>query len=235
MRPIERGNPPLDEEGNEKTYSRYQNARGDLINNLGQYCSYCETRLNASLAVEHVQPKDLKPELELEWSNFLLGCTNCNSTKSVKSIKLEDYFWADTHNTFIPFVYLESGIVTINGELTDLEKIKTANMIELVGLDKTPTKQDESDRRWTNRKEVWEVANRTLTNLNDLSNDIRRLFIELLVDAAKGYGFWSIWMHVFEEHNDVKIALIKGFKGTHEACFDENDHYKPIKRIRDVM
>jgi hypothetical protein len=46
-------------------------------------------RLEASLAVEHVLPK--KPEgvteiiksRELDWENFLLACTNCNSTKGI--------------------------------------------------------------------------------------------------------------------------------------------------------
>ncbi len=37
-----------------------------------------------NLAVEHIQPKDDEryPELEGSWDNYLLGCVNCNSTKS---------------------------------------------------------------------------------------------------------------------------------------------------------
>jgi len=235
MRPIERGDIPLDKEEKEKIYSRYQDARRDLIDRLGQYCSYCETKLNASLAVEHVIPKDSSPELELKWNNFLLACTNCNSTKSAKLIKIDDYFWVDTHNTFMVFAYLESGIVTINQKLNDLEKIKAANMIALVGLDKTPNKPDASDRRWQNRKEVWEIATRTLSNLKIIPNDVRELFISLLIDTAKGHGFWSIWMHIFEEHEDVKLALIEGFVGTYQACFNKNDYCKPIKRVHNIM
>ncbi len=40
MRPIERGDLPIDENGTPKIFSRYQDARGDLIDRLGEYCSY---------------------------------------------------------------------------------------------------------------------------------------------------------------------------------------------------
>ena len=74
MRPVSRGAAP-------RTYSSYGDAIGDLEDRLGIYCSYCERRLPVSLAVEHMAPKSLHPDRELEWKNFLLGCTNCNSVK----------------------------------------------------------------------------------------------------------------------------------------------------------
>jgi hypothetical protein len=62
----------------------YPTARGDLIRNIGQYCSYCEMPLAASLAVEHMLPKADFPNLTVAWTNLLLGCPSCNSTKSNK-------------------------------------------------------------------------------------------------------------------------------------------------------
>lgn len=62
----------------------YGRARGDLIANIGQYCSYCEIPLAASLAVEHMLPKAEFPLAALSWTNFLLACSKCNSYKNAK-------------------------------------------------------------------------------------------------------------------------------------------------------
>lgn len=59
----------------------YRQARGSLITDIGQYCSYCELPLTSSLAVEHTLPKHWFPESQLAWSNFLLACPVCNSVK----------------------------------------------------------------------------------------------------------------------------------------------------------
>lgn len=91
MRPVTRGPRPLNPDGTPKTYATYGAARRDLIECMGQYCSYCNQKLPASLAIEHVQPKALVPALRLEWDNFLLGCTNCNSTKSDNPVDLRDF------------------------------------------------------------------------------------------------------------------------------------------------
>ncbi len=78
-----------DKENSIKTESKklsplYGKARGPLINNLGQYCSYCEIPLATSLAVEHMLPKSDFPLLALVWENFLLACPLCNSYKNNK-------------------------------------------------------------------------------------------------------------------------------------------------------
>jgi 5-methylcytosine-specific restriction endonuclease McrA len=59
----------------------YATARGDLITNIGQYCSYCEMPLAASLAIEHKLPKNWFPRFSISWENFLLACPICNSIK----------------------------------------------------------------------------------------------------------------------------------------------------------
>ena len=102
MRPVARGTHPTDAAGNKKAWTEYSQSRGDLIDRIGEYCSFCEMHLDASLAVEHIQPKSLYPNLALEWDNFLLACTNCNSTKGDRDIKLNDYFWPhlDTDSSF---------------------------------------------------------------------------------------------------------------------------------------
>lgn len=84
MRPVERGPWPVDEEGNKKNLDRYPKAKADLLDRLGHYCSYCECRAYP-LHVEHVVPLFHRPDLRGDWGNFLLGCTNCNSTKGTKN------------------------------------------------------------------------------------------------------------------------------------------------------
>jgi len=93
MRSVEKGTVPTDANGQPKQYSEYQQARPDLISRLGEYCSFCEGHIAANLAVEHILPKNWHPQLELSWDNFLIACTNCNSTKGNKDIDLADYYW----------------------------------------------------------------------------------------------------------------------------------------------
>lgn len=57
----------------------YRAAKEHLVNMLGEYCSYCEKR--GDLDVEHRLPKGIYPYGFVLWSNFLLGCTSCNSSK----------------------------------------------------------------------------------------------------------------------------------------------------------
>lgn len=138
MRPVNRGAAPLDKEESPKQFSQYQNARGDLIKRLGSYCSYCEMKLDASLHVEHIQPKKHHEDLALIWSNFLLGCTNCNSTKGDSDPEMNSCLWPHLDNTFHAFSYSEDGIVRINQRLSRTLAEKAQAMIELVGLAKTP-------------------------------------------------------------------------------------------------
>jgi hypothetical protein len=84
MRPIERGAWPKQDavSGEKCQFKKYDQARGEMITRLGEYCSFCEMHLDAGLAVEHVQPKKppgaakVDQERLLDWHNFLLACPN---------------------------------------------------------------------------------------------------------------------------------------------------------------
>jgi uncharacterized protein (TIGR02646 family) len=218
MRPVERGSCPVDDQGQPKNFKTYQQARGDLINILGEYCSYCEVRLSCSLAVEHVQPKSKEPSLECEWSNFLLACTNCNSTKGQKIICLDHYYWADLDNTFRAFEYALGGIVRVNQSLTKLDKERAQNTLELIGLNKIPNPDPTvADRRWINRREAWGVAERSLKNLQQNDTVSMR---KQIVETAVAKGFWSVWLTIFKYDGDMLMRLIDAFPGTCRSCFD---------------
>ncbi|MFT9846046.1 HNH endonuclease [Aneurinibacillus sp. REN35] len=56
-------------------------ARKDLINTIGQYCSYCDSPIYSNLHIEHQLPKSFFANKVFSWGNFLLSCPTCNSAK----------------------------------------------------------------------------------------------------------------------------------------------------------
>ena len=212
MRPVIRGPHPVDDHGEPISIKRYQEARGPLIERLGAYCSYCEMQLDASLAVEHIQPKSLHPELEACWENFLLACANCNSTKGDKTIELESYFWPHQDNTLPLFAYYASGGVEVASSLHPDDAAKAQRTLDLTGFgrisDNNPTV---SDRRWLGRYDAWGKAQRALGHLGRLNKDE---FREQIADTAVSTGYWSVWMTVFAEDADMRQRLVEKFTGT---------------------
>lgn len=236
MRPIVRGARPQNAAGQDIAFREYAQARGELIRRLGEYCSYCEMELDASLAVEHVQPK--KPPgatqaitaRELDWNNFLLACTNCNSTKGNVDVVPDDYLWPDRDNTYRALCYSEGGLVTASTDpgIDDTTKEKAKNIIKLTGLDKVPTNDPEaSDRRWQNRRETWDIAKRAKERLARNNNED---FKDQILDTALAKGFWSVWATVFKDDADMLDRLIKAFPGTCCDCFDSIAGLQPIAR-----
>ena len=231
MRPVIRGECPVDDDNNDIVFSAYANARGDMIKRLGEYCSYCEMQLDSSLAIEHVRPK--KPDgaaavivsRALDWHNFLLACTNCNSTKGDNDVVLADYIWPDRDNTFRAIKYAEGGVVSA---ADDVLADKALKLITLVGLDKTPDTSAASDRRWSNRREAWDMAIRAKNRLarNNL-DDLR----EQIVETAQAKGYWSMWMIVFKDDHDMLKRLIAAFPGTDAECFHEESGYSAVARV----
>jgi uncharacterized protein (TIGR02646 family) len=223
MRPVERGLAP-------QIYAQYGDAIEDLKSRLGSYCSYCERQVAASLAVEHVIPKNLHPELEKEWDNFLLGCTNCNSVKGDRAVEIQNFIWPDRDNTLLAFVYSKGGFVRLADNLNNEQKTKAQALLDLVGLQRHPArgwvKPAKKDKRWQNREESWATAERCrdlFENL-DRADEARNLVLEVAINN----GFFSVWMTVFNDYPDIKRELIKSFLGTAISCFDPNGN--PIDR-----
>jgi len=228
MRPVDRGCIPLDDSDKPKEFSEYKDARWDLIDRLGEYCSYCEMPLNASLAVEHVKPKKHHPDLELQWNNFLLACTNCNSTKSSKDINLDDYYWPDKDNTIRAIEYQEGGIVGANTDLSQEKQDKARATIELTGLNRRPpcNAPAASDRRLRNRRDAWGKAKRSLQNwqraVQRADSQFMRDMRDQIIISVQAKGFWSVWMTVFRNYPDMRRRFIESFPGTSQECFDDN-------------
>lgn len=226
MRPIERGPEPVHPD--DRPFKNYQEAKSHLENRLGEYCSYCE---RTSLAVEHIQPKSLHPELLLEWENFLLACSSCNSAKGSKDVRAEEYLWPHKNNTFRAFLYKENGVIEIRPELNEKQKRLAKNTLDLVGLRKQFRDKNNlrvRDKRWIKREKIWEKASDALKTLNKLDNEAVR---RLIVQNSLSDGYWSVWMEVFKDDADMCRRLIDAFPGTCTECFD--DKGKPVPRTED--
>lgn len=202
---------------NDETYRPYGNAKDDLIKALGPFCNFCERQgFSSALDVEHIENKHEFPSKQYHWSNFLLGCKNCNPIKGTKSVV--NVPLPHQNNTFVLFSYLESGLIMVNPAIDDGLKISAEKLIELVGLDRRPGHPNYSnkDKRWVERKRTWTLAKRYLTKFNQ-----GRCDIETIKDLALANGFWSIWMDVFAEHEVIRRTLINSFTGTQTAYFSD--------------
>lgn len=223
MRPIKKLPAP-------RQYKEYQDAKDDLVALIGSYCSYCGRKIPNNLAVEHKQPKSLYPNKQLDWDNFLLACSNCNSTKKDKKIKLSNYIWPDQDNSFRAFECTVAGVIRARTTISKKLRRKANRTIHLLGLDKLPGNQfarnipSKSDSRWLNRQQQWEKAIDTQTQLKEYDTPAQR---DLYVKFAQD-GIFVIWMEVFKDDIDMKRRLIQAFPGTALDCFDSNCH--PIPR-----
>ena len=228
MRPIRRGDAP-------QTYTAYSLAKNDLIDrfssgwhngrHIASYCSYCERKIDTNLAIEHIQPKDGEcghPELELIWSNFLLACVNCNSTKGKKEIFFYNLFLPDRDNTFYSFKYTADGLIKPRDTLSYTNKARANITLKLLGLDKLSTTNNpiSQDRR-RQRKEVWGIAEESLEDyLENIHNiAIQKSIVKIMLLS----GFFSVWMTVFEDYAEMKNLFIDSIHGTRESgCFDND-------------
>lgn len=230
MRPVTRGESPTDEIGNTVFFKHYKNAAPALKSRLGKYCCYCELKF-PNAHVEHIQPKSLEPHLENEWNNFLLACLSCNSIKNdtlIDAHNLNHYFWPDKDNTFIPFVYEKDRAPQVSNALSANDKMIAEKTLALTGLDREPTHPKfnfRTDERWHERNTAWSKAERAKLNLDKQPTETMR---EQIIDTATSTGFWSVWMTVFQDDNDMRRRLIEAFHGTCTNCFDTNT--QPIHR-----
>jgi uncharacterized protein (TIGR02646 family) len=219
MRPVIRGEEPLDSDGNPIQFNEYKYARDYLISRIGDYCSYCEAPLFTP-AIEHIQPKAVDKNLITQWHNFLFACTYCNSSKGKKNTsELSKFFWPDQDNTFRVFIYENGNTPKPNSNLTQQQQEIARNTIELTGLERRVSSDSRDDRRYIKRNEAFQKAEEAKADLKIYNNDLVR---RRIVEQATSTGFWSVWMTVFQDDADMRRLLIGEFKGTCPTCFDSN-------------
>lgn len=219
MRPVFRGDGPLNDAGEPIVFRDYRDARDPLIERIGDYCSYCEVTLPSAIDVEHVLPKSRNPERALDWSNFLFACANCNSIKGSQHVALDDYYWPDQDNTMRAYHYDRDEPPQVVHH-ADVDSARAQRTLELTGLDRVPghPRYSRRDRRWRKRIEAWRTALHAQSNLNAANSQAMR---DTIIELARATGFWSVWFTVFADDLDMRRRLIIGFVGTARDCFDD--------------
>lgn len=240
MRPVDKGT-------STKHYAKYQDASDDLTKKLGFMCSYCEMDISNNPAVEHVQPKSKNPKLINEWSNFLLGCTYCNSAKNDYNDDREGYYFPDEYNTAYIFNWTKDKVVEPNPLLSEEEQKIAQNTIDLVKLNRTSAMARALNKRANReikREEAWSIAEKRLEDLHKIRNDLLKCNDEELINkiiktfahsmAVGIESHVSIYMKVFENEPTVLNEIINNSKGIRRECFREDGNPKSIIKIQNM-
>lgn len=222
---------PVKKRPSEKVFSKYQNAKPDLVADVGGYCSYCEMGNGhpALLDVEHIYPQKSHEKLEKRWRNFLLSCSTCNTYKAKaqggerQHKILKKHLWPHLDNTFNAFKYTDSGLIEIAPGLPSNLVNLAQQTLDMIGLLKSPARAKDyeeislaysgADLRadmWkvaTNRKKVYESKNGGLPEASYIA-----------LEASK-MGYFSVWMEVFRDRPEVRKELIRVFRAD-PNCFD---------------
>ena len=215
MRPIKRGK-------NSKIYTEYGQAKDDLKNEFGAYCSYCEMNTDNQVDIEHILPKEHYPTLITEWSNFLLACKACNRQKWDKNIKKENYIFPDTDNTAYAYKYSQTK-VTVNQDLDDNEKILAQNTLDLVDINRKKDSKKRDDDRVT-RSQEW---NKALDSLADYKECKTPQMLRQIGRSPS--GFFSSWLEIFKEYPEIKKEILENVNGSAMECYDED--INPIQSL----
>lgn len=201
----------VDKGDSTKSYQQYQEARNDLADRIGWYCSYCEMAVTNMIEVEHVVPRD-QGGATLDWENFLLSCKYCNTVKGARNTSRDGYIWPDRDNSDIAFEYSKTGKISAGNTRVKVEAEATIN---LMGLDRTPgmiNEPSKADSRWISRLQVWLIAKQSYQNW--IEKPIPEMASQISL-TAMGTGFYSIWCKVFEQQSSVLDQIRNRFPGTH--------------------
>jgi uncharacterized protein (TIGR02646 family) len=213
MRAVGKGPHPAGEDGKPITFQAYGDAAPHLKDRIGRWCSFCERWVATSLAVEHKLPKKHYPYLELDWSNFLLACTNCNSTKGTREQAADPPLWPDEEDTSAMLAYSESGGIRAAAGLTGVDEARVKALLKLVGLDKEPKHMGAGDHRFFDRLECWSQVRDSLADLHrDPSPTMRERIVKTAVNSR--YGGFSIWCTAFATDADMLQRLAAAHPGT---------------------
>ena len=161
----------------------------------------------------------------------------CNTRKKAQTMpeNKKNYLWPDEDNTAIAYSYI-NGIPKVNEELlikldSTGDYLKRArNTYNLVGLGNLPMGKDR-DRRFGQRNTAYQKALNSLEHWNhmkDLSKEYQNDMKNQIIMTALGDGFFSIWMEVFCDEPEIRLALIEAFPGTNLNYYDEKGCVKEI-------
>lgn len=203
----------MGDDGQPVVFAAYGQAAPYLKDRIGRWCSFCERWIATSLAVEHKLPKKHYPALELDWGNFLLACTNCNSTKGAREQTADSPLWPDEDDTFAMLEYRDSGAIRAAAGLAEADAARVNALLKLVGLDKQPKHMGAGDHRFFDRLECWSQVRDSVADLRrDPSPAMRERIVKTAVNSR--YGGYSIWCAAFAFDAEMLQRLASAHPGT---------------------
>jgi len=223
MRPVNRSDIPLKKDGTRKEYTSYGQAKDDLRDRLGSFCSYCEMNIENQPDIEHVSPKSTNPALETVWSNFLLACKPCNIIKSNYNETRDGYVFPDTHNTSFLYEYSITGVKVKDNLDENLKELATATF-DLVKLNRKEDTSGRTDDRALARLNSWHKAQEALNDMIEAPSPAMTR-----ATARSCNGFFSMWLQIFKDYPEVKRAILENVAGSAFDCYDKN--INPIENI----
>lgn len=229
MRPINRGAIPKNEDGSDLEFKAYSAVKIPLKDRLGSFCSYCEMNIDNQVDIEHVSPKSKNPDLELDWSNFLLGCKACNTIKGNSNQDRDGYVFPDQDNTAFLYDYLTSDVKVDPTLDTNIKPLAQATL-DLVQLDRRVDTSNRADDRFYAREQARAKANLALEQYIKISSSAPHVTPDLNIMTANSCNsFFSMWLQIFKDYPEVKRLILQNVSGTAMKCYDQN--ILPIKEL----
>lgn len=233
MWPVQRGNVPIDEDSElSKVVTDYKLWRSDLIERIGDYCSYCNIPLSHECQVEHVVAKALGGGTT-DWDNLLLACGPCNRAKWDYPCLPTTHYLPDHHNTHLALGY-EEVTFQVKGKTRNGCKVivsskspdpnKSQETISLLKLDRLEYEPKAVDRRWQRRYNVLLSARSSRYLWDELSTiEQKTAFLYDLKNRILAEGFFSLWYTIFEDVPEVRKLIVESVPGTKLQAFPHPD------------
>lgn len=241
MRPVDKGLWPTRKNtaATKLKFNKWARAIKHLRDRTGEFCHLCEMAINHQIAVEHIKSRHTHPKLSSSWTNFILSCSHCNSSKGTKRLDSpyrKRYIWPHIHNTLmafeVPLTGDEAGVVRPSCNVTQNPQLtqRARDTIALYELNKTTTADGAADRRYSNRMEAIQMA-----TCRRVEFERGQATVAAILDMARTRGFFSVWFEIFSDVPEVKSALIDSAHFfLNPAWFDANRD--PIPRTaNDVL
>lgn len=147
------------------------------INN--ERCSFCTHRIayfKKEMTIEHIELKSVRPEKAFEWENLLCSCRRCNTIRSRKPYKKEEYIDpTKERNVEKYFLYSIDGRIHVNTELNAKQQHKAKKMLDMYGM---------------NNKEF----------IVERRNFIKDIYNKVYYDACQGHDSAIIFMNVWKQY-----------------------------------
>lgn len=186
----------------------------DLIKMQGKLCAYCEKKIDHTRAerrsavrhIEHFYRKSEHEELTFEWTNLFGSCgelNRCGFYKDKQKYNDQELIKADIHDPEKYFIFFETGVVAVRGDLNAHERnmaevtLKVFNLNPSVGGVKAERRSAISKSMNLIDKYI-KIAIELITSGEDVG-EVRSMVAEEFYNEIKERCFITAIKHAFDK------------------------------------